>query len=617
MTDIVNIPLNKLTQFEGNVRKTQNKGFIDELAASIKAHGLQQNLVVKKEGKQFAVVAGSQRLTALLLLAKAGEIKGTHPVPCKLAEGDIDPTEISLLENVLRDDMHPADEFEAFRDLIDKGVPVADIAARFGVSETVVTQRLKLARVSPAVLKAYREEHLTLEKVMAFAVSDDHAAQEKVLDNLRSHGPQSIREALTENEIAASDRRVKFVTLKAYEKAGGTTRRDLFSEGEDSVFILDAALLDRLMTEKLERAAKSLAKEGWKWTVAKPVFDYDQKAQLRRVHAEEGPLPPKLAKEAEALEKERETLLEQWQAAGDDAERPERIGEIEDRLDAIDDKRGNDVWTPAQLAVAGAVLTIGHDGKAQIERGLVRPEEWAARNGSSGPSEKAKPAKTSGTGETETGEDQCPVLSAALIESLTAQRSAALAAELQQRPDVALAAIVHAFASSLLRHGLADGSSLEVAASSQSLRRVEGSKAHQQIEAAREKWSRMLPQEGDLWAWCLEQKQGVLLELLAFCAASTINAVRVKTERAESKRFRHADKLAAAVGLDLKAWFTPSAENYFSRVSKPQILDAIREAKGQPPAPAWEKLKKAELAQEAERQLAGSGWMPELLRPAA
>ena len=618
MTDIVNIPLNKLTQFEGNVRKTQNKGFIDELAASIKAHGLQQNLVVKKEGKQFAVVAGSQRLTALLLLAKAGEIKGTHPVPCKLAEGDIDPTEISLLENVLRDDMHPADEFEAFRDLIDKGVPVADIAARFGVSETVVTQRLKLARVSPAVLKAYREEHLTLEKVMAFAVSDDHAAQAHVLENLRpGNGPQSIREALTENEIAASDRRVKFVTLKAYEKAGGTTRRDLFSEGEDSVFILDAALLDRLVTEKLERAAKSLAKEGWKWTTAQPAFDYDEKSKLRRVHAEPAPLPPKLAREAEALEKERDTLLEQYEAAGEDAEEPARIEEIADRLDAIEDKRGEDVWTPAQVAMAGAVLTIGHDGKAQIERGLVRPEEWAARNGSSGPSEKSKPAKTSGTGETETEGDQAPALSAALIESLTAHRSAALAAELQQRPDVALAAIVHAFASRLLRHGLAEGSSLEVTASSQSLRRVEGSKAHQQIEAAREKWSRVLPVEGDLWAWCLEQKQGVLLELLAFCAATTINAVRVKSDRPESGRLRHADKLAAAVGLDMKAWFTPDAANYFSRVSKPQILDAIREAKGQPPAPAWEKLKKAELAQEAERQLAGSGWMPELLRPAA
>ena len=66
---------------------------------------------------------------------KAGEIKPTYPVPCKVANGDIDPVEISLLENVLRENMHPADEFEAFRDLVDKGVPLADIAARFGVTE--------------------------------------------------------------------------------------------------------------------------------------------------------------------------------------------------------------------------------------------------------------------------------------------------------------------------------------------------------------------------------------------------------------------------------------------------------------------------------------------------
>lgn len=156
MTDITNIPLNKLTHFEGNVRKTQNKGFIDELAASIRAHGLQQNLIVKQDGQKFAVVAGGQRLKALLQLAKAGDIKHSHPVPCKIAEGDIDPSELSLMENVVRENMHPADEFEAFRGLIDKGVPLADIAARFGVSETVVMQRLKLARVSPVILKAYR-----------------------------------------------------------------------------------------------------------------------------------------------------------------------------------------------------------------------------------------------------------------------------------------------------------------------------------------------------------------------------------------------------------------------------------------------------------------------------
>jgi ParB family chromosome partitioning protein len=202
-----------------------------------------------------------------------------------------------------------------------------------------------------------------------------------------------------------------------------------------------------------------------------------------------------------------------------------------------------------------------------------------------------------------------------LIESLTAHRSAALAAELQQRPDVALAALVDAFASRVL--GLAGESSLQVTASPQSLRRVDGSKAFTQLEQAREKWGKMLPNDHSLFAWCLKQKQAVLLDLLAFCVATTINAVRLKSDRPGIGRLQDADALAAALKLDMKAWFTPDAANFFNRVSKPQILAAISEAKGQPPAPAWEKLKKAELAQEAERQLAGSGWMPELLRPAA
>jgi len=530
-----------------------------------------------------------------------------------IANGNIDPSEISLLENVLRQNMHPADEFEAFRDLVDKGVPVADIAARFGVTDTMVMQRLKLARVSAKVLKAYRDERLTLQQVMAFTVSDDHEAQDEVLKNLRpGHGSGAIREALTENEIAATDRRVKFVTLKAYEQAGGATRRDLFSEGEGAVFILDAALLERLVSEKLQRAAKSLTKEGWKWVEAQPAFLLEEKSQLRRIHAEPGPLPPKLAREAEALEKERDTLLEQFEAADEDAEEPARIEEIADRLDAIEDKRGPDVWTPEQLAMAGAVLTIGHDGKPSIVRGLVRPEDIPKKAS-------AKPAKSGGeAGAADEAEaEETPLVSAALAESLTAHKSAALAAELQQRPDIALAAIVCAFAGRILRPGFASDTSLQVNASPQPLNRVDGSKAFTAMEQAQEKWERILPKEDGLWEWCLTQKQSVLLDLLAFCAATTVNAVRLKRDTPNAERLKHADQLAAALKLDMKTWFTPNAENYFSRVSKPQILDAIREAKQQPPAPAWEKLKKAELAQEAERQISGIGWLPELLRPAA
>ncbi|MDI1228581.1 MAG: hypothetical protein PSY14_12940 [bacterium] len=258
-----------------------------------------------------------------------------------------------------------------------------------------------------------------------------------------------------------------------------------------------------------------------------------------------------------------------------------------------------------QLALAGAVVTIGYNGKTEIERGLVRPEDMP------------KKAAAGKTASAEGAEDsQASSLSAALVESLTAHKSAALSVALQERPDIALAAVVHALASGIFS-GHRD-TSLQLKAEKQSLNLVEGSKAFAQLEDAHAAWGRKLPASTEeLWQWCLDQKQQTLLELLAFCAATTINAVQGKSDRLENPRLVHADRLALAVSLDMKDWFTPDAENYFSRVSKPQILGDLQEANGQPPAPAWEKLKKADLAKEAERQIVGKAWLPALLRPAA
>jgi ParB family transcriptional regulator, chromosome partitioning protein len=142
---------------------------------------------------------------------------------------------------------------------------------------------------------------------MEFAATDDHAAQERVWKDappwmLERAG--EIRRVLTEGEIAATDRRVRFVTLKAYEKAGGTVGRDLFSDGEDGVFIEDVAKLDQLAAAKLEKAAAKIRKEGWKWVEVHPVFSYDEAPSFDRVYEETLPLSEAEAAELAALEAE-------------------------------------------------------------------------------------------------------------------------------------------------------------------------------------------------------------------------------------------------------------------------------------------------------------------------
>ena len=161
-----------------NVRKTPRMS-IPELAASIQRVGLLQNLIVTAttDGERYEVVAGGRRLAALKLLAKKRRISKEWDVPCLLVADGTART-ASLTENVQREAMHPADQFEAFAALVAEGRSIEDIAADFSVTPLVVQRRLKLANVSPRLLADYRAEAVSLDQLMALAITDDHAAQE-------------------------------------------------------------------------------------------------------------------------------------------------------------------------------------------------------------------------------------------------------------------------------------------------------------------------------------------------------------------------------------------------------------------------------------------------------
>jgi ParB family chromosome partitioning protein len=134
------------------------------------------------------------------------------------------------------------------------------------------------------------------------------------------------------------------------------------------------------------------------------------------------------------------------------------------------------------------------------------------------------------------------------------------------------------------------------------------------VEQERFRLQDILPSDSaELWTWCLDRSREELLAVLAFIAASAVNAVRSKSDSADTEHLAQGERLAQALGLDMAAWFAPTAENYFGRISRTQILAAIDEAKGTH-APALAKLKKPELAARAQDLVAGTGWLPEPLR---
>ena len=160
--------------------------------------------------------------------------------------------------------LHPADEFDAFKTLIEEGKGIEDVAARFGVSVLTVQRRLKLSAASPKLLTLYRQDGINLDQVMALSLSDDHDAQVRTWFDAQpwDRTPVALRRALTAGEIeAAGNALVRFVGVEAYEAAGGVVRRDLFDD-EQSRFLSDAALVQQLATEKLQMLAEALRQQG-------------------------------------------------------------------------------------------------------------------------------------------------------------------------------------------------------------------------------------------------------------------------------------------------------------------------------------------------------------------
>ena len=647
------IPFNKLVLSQSNVRRLKAGVSIEELAEDIARRGLLQSLNVRpvldaggKETGMFEIPAGGRRYRALDLLVKQKRLAKTAPVPCVVrdADTDIPAEEDSLAENIQRAPLHPLDQFRAFQTLREKGAGEEEIAARFFVSVNVVKQRLRLASASEKLLDVYAEDGMTLDQLMAFTVSADHARQEQVWGALQqswSKEPHQIRRMLTESTARVSDKRVQFVGVEAYEAAGGTVIRDLFQQ-DDGGWVEDVSLLERLVNDKLRTDAEVIAAEGWKWVMVAADFPYGHTHGLR----ERAGTPAEVSAEGQAaldaLHAEYDRLSTEYEGADELPEAvDERMGEIEQALAALEDRQVT--YNPADIARAGVLVSISADGSLSVDRGYIRPEDEAPADeeteGSSSDGDASDPVPSASlrnsiiiggqAGPQDEDEDEGAIrpLPDRLVSELTAHRTLALRDAVAGNSHTALTLLLHRLCIDTFHQshqpGCLEALVRHVQFPMQAPDLKDSPSAHAVAER-HEAWSSDVPRdEAALWDWLHVLDETSRLALLAHCVSFGVNALHEKVDRYGAgptahgiqRRITQADRLARAVGLDMvDAGWRPTIDNYLGRVTKPRILEAVREAKGEQAAQLIDHLKKGKMAKEAERLLDGTGWLPEPLR---
>lgn len=607
-------------------RKTPGQMAIAELAESIAAQGLLQNLVVTKSKKRgvYEVVAGGRRLQAIQLLLRDGRWPTGQTVQVKLVQAN-DALAASITENTQREAMHPADEFEAFAALVAQGKSVEDIAARFGVTPQVVKRRLRLAAVAPELVQAYRDGNIKLNALMAFTVSEDHDRQRQVWEGLTDWQrdiPHVIRKSLTDNDLTARSAVTRYVGLEAYHDAGGRSYCDLFADAEDAdgTYIQDRELVEKLALEKLQTDAEAIHAEGWAWVEVRLSRQSDEWRNHGRVYPEDRALTEAESEAIQALVNQRDAISAQMDTMVEEEDAWLALdSQFDDLQEQIEQQQhAAKQWPAEMLSIAGAVVSVGDVGHLHIVRGLIRPEDRRDAVTASTSSDDGMPAARLSLPQPATR----PVHSERLTRQLTANKVGIVAAALSAKPDVALAVMVAQLARKVLTEGYFScgdygvGIGLKHEAIDQHAPDFAQSKAGREMARVRQHWIDVLPKDeaGDLSAgildWTLVQDTQTLLDLLAYLVATSVQGVM----HHEPTVTTELDRLGAVIDIDFAQWWEPTNDSYLSLVSKDRIIEVVTEGAGATAAAVLPKMKKVEAVQAAEAALAGKGWLPKVLQ---
>ena len=635
--DMISLPHGKLRLSDANVRKTNAQTGLEALAASIAEHGLLQPLIVSpSSGKKtlYDVHAGGRRWRAIGLLIERGTLPKDYAVDVRLCENEaMASREISLAENLIREAMTPADEAQAYRDIMAEGASVEDVARRFGVTVRHVQGRVRLGDLAEPIFNALAEGKITLDVAMAYGTTGDRerqlAAWERFSTNWQGDNPQAIRRAIAESALSANHPVAIFLTEEEYAGAGGRIERALFA-GEGEGLWLDGELALELAQAKLQHEAEIAAlgtRLGWVKPLLVTHVPYSETEDLQTywpTYAEPSP---------EA--KERIAVIEGRLIDIEDALEECEEGEAEDTLYAEQEQLNTErdrisktdpIIPDEDRPHVGTFLILDRDGQPCLAPSYYTTQK-KRRSVQQGPGEgDASQGDEQASASDPTKPDETNPRS--LEEQLAKDRRDVLALHIANDPGLALDITIFELARSFAGHfGYSDtGCAITISDRFEpaGIKSIPESEAQVQLGSIKAALPCDWGQEHNSFASFLafraldeEAKAG----WLAFAVSQSLKASLAHGQY--NNAFQ--TSLGALLDIDVAQHWRPSAERYFDRKKKGQILTILGgidpEAAGR-----YATAKKSELASAAARLCAGEtivqpsvkeralAWVPDEMR---
>ncbi|MGI4880249.1 MAG: ParB/RepB/Spo0J family partition protein, partial [Janthinobacterium lividum] len=583
-----------------NVRKVQNDTADAQLRADIVARGILQNLIgiatPRKKGR-FDITAGGRRLTQVHAAIAAGKLPDDFAVPVLVMGDKADAQEASLAENFQRLAMNPADECIAFQHIIAaEKATVANVAKRFGLTERFVQGRLRLAGLADVVFTALRDGDITLDIAMAYAATTDTARQAAVFAQTQNYSygvnATSIRRSITEGGYSGSHPSARLIGREAYIAAGGTIDGDLFADTEAETWI-NRDLVDRLAAEKLAAAASEIAaieglaevrvvgSEHEIWSAAR---------DLDRLVVDTVPLSDEQTARQEVIE----TELAEFEG---EAEERELTLEEEARVTILETELETMVnpapaLTDEQKASAIAFVYTDRQGEIcihhQVYTAPVQTNDGDDDDGST-------------TGDAPTAAPKTGI-SQQLAEELAHQKVEMVAVHVASDPhfalDLATFIMIDKGVGSRVPSELRAPSPASRIGDFQSNSTAAAELARLSLELDRS-WTDLATPEARFDAF-RALDAGAKAAWLGVAVARTLCPVPMgKTGSG------FIDHLGRSLEIDVAAWWRPTSENYFDRVSKPMILGAFVDVGGPELSARYTSAKKADLSAAAAKLFRG------------